>query len=91
MARISRVVVPEYAHHITQRGVRFMAIFQTDEERRSYLNYLGEEAARFEVEILAWCLMTSHVHFIAVSENDLHGAPGWGCWVCKVDRAFNGS
>ena len=66
MARISRVVVPEYPHHVTQRGVRSMAIVQSDEERRSYLNYLGEEAARFEVEILAWCLMTNHVHFIAV-------------------------
>jgi len=35
MARISRVVVPEYPHHITQRGVRSMVIFQTDEERGS--------------------------------------------------------
>ena len=47
-----------------------MAIFQTDEERRSYLNYLGEEAERFEVEILAWCLMTNHVHFIAVPKTE---------------------
>jgi len=70
MARISRVVVPEYPHHITQRGVRSMTIFQTDEERRSYLNYLSEEAARFEVEILAWCLMTTHVHFIAVPKKE---------------------
>ena len=28
--------------------------------------FLGEEAGRFGVEILAWCLMTNHVHFIAV-------------------------
>ena len=47
-----------------------MAIFQTDEERRSYLNYLGVEAARFEVEILVWCLMTNHVHFIAVPKKE---------------------
>jgi putative transposase len=70
MARISRVVVPEYPHHITQRGVRSMSIFQTDEEHRSYLNYLGEETTRFEVEILAWCLMTNHVHFIAVPKKE---------------------
>ena len=66
MARISRVVVPEYPHHVTQRGVRSMAVFQTDEDRRCYLQFLGEEAGRFGVEILAWCLMTNHVHFIAV-------------------------
>ena len=68
MARISRVVVPEYPHHVTQRGVRSMAVFQTDEDRRCYLQFLGEEAGRFGVEILAWCLMTNHVHFIAVPE-----------------------
>jgi putative transposase len=66
MARISRVVVPEYPHHITQRGVRSMAIFQTDGDRQCYLEFLAEEAGRFGVEILAWCLMTNHVHFIAV-------------------------
>jgi putative transposase len=66
MGRISRGVGPEYPHHVTQRGVRSMAVFQTDEDRRGYLQFLGEEAGRFGVEILAWCLMTNHVHFIAV-------------------------
>jgi putative transposase len=53
MARISRVIVPEYSHHVAQRGVRSMAIFQTDEERRSNLNYLGEEAQRLVVSDLS--------------------------------------
>jgi putative transposase len=66
MARMSRVVVPKYPHHVTQGGVRSMAIFQTDEDRRTYLQFLAEETKRFEVEILAWCLMKNHVHFIAV-------------------------
>jgi putative transposase len=47
-----------------------MAVFQTDEDRRCYLQFLGEEAGRFGVEILAWCLMTNHVHFIAVPEKE---------------------
>ena len=69
MARISRLVVPKYPHQITQRGVRSMTIFQTDEDRRAYLQFLAEEAERFGVEILVWCLMTNHVHFIAVPQN----------------------
>jgi putative transposase len=68
MARISRVVVPEYPHHIIQRGVRSLAIFQTEEDRQQYLRFLAEETGRFGVEILAWCLMTNHVHFIAVPQ-----------------------
>ncbi len=69
MARISRIVVPGYPHHITQRGVRSMDVFHSDEDRRQYLQFLSEEAARFGVDILAWCLMTNHVHFIAVPDN----------------------
>ncbi len=58
MARISRLVVPKYPHPITQRGVRSMAIFPTDEDRQAYLQFLAEEAERFGVEILAWSLIT---------------------------------
>jgi len=34
--------------------------------RRCYLQYFKEETEHFGVEILSWCLMTNHVHFIAV-------------------------
>jgi len=52
LARISRLVVPKYPHPITQRSVRSMAIFQTDEDRRAYLQFLAEEAERFGADIL---------------------------------------
>jgi hypothetical protein len=38
---------------LPMRGIRSMAIFQTDEERRSNLNYLGEEAQRLVVSDLS--------------------------------------
>ncbi len=80
MARISRVVVPKYPHHVTQRGVRSIAIFETDTDRQAYLQFLSEETERFGVEILVWCLMTNHVHFIAIPkrENSLARAFGEG-------------
>jgi putative transposase len=31
---------------------------------------MARETQRFKVEILAWCLMTNHVHLIAVPEGD---------------------
>jgi len=43
-----------------------MAIFQSDADRRCYLQHVKEETERFGVKILSWCLMTNHVHFIAV-------------------------
>ena len=56
MARLPRLVVPDYPHHLTQRGVRSMAIFSCDEDRRVYLEFVAEECRRHGVEVLAWCL-----------------------------------
>ena len=66
MARISRIVVPGYPHHVIQRGVRSMDVFFCDEDRRDYLSFLAEAVTRFGLEILAWCLMTNHVHFVTI-------------------------
>jgi putative transposase len=66
MARISRVVASGYPHHITQRGVRSIPIFQTESDRRAYLDFMSQELNRFGVEVLAWCLMTNHTHLIVV-------------------------
>jgi len=66
MARLARLIVPGYPHHITQRGVRSIDIFADDEDRNTYLHCLAEEAERCGVEFMGWCLMTNHVHLIAV-------------------------
>ena len=69
MARISRAVVPGYPHHLTQRGVRSIPIFRDDRDRQKYIQLLREQTQRFGVDILAWCLMTNHVHFVAIPKN----------------------
>ncbi|MBM4092808.1 MAG: transposase, partial [Planctomycetes bacterium] len=43
-----------------------MTIFRSEEDRRMYLEFMREECRRFGVDVLAWCLMTNHVHEIAV-------------------------
>ena len=52
MPRLSRLVVPGYPHHITQRGVRSMDIFADDQDRLSYLQFMAEESNRFGVTFL---------------------------------------
>ena len=44
---------------------------------RFYLQYVKEETGRFGVEILSWCLMTNHVHFIAVPEEEWRTLSVW--------------
>ena len=78
MPRISRIVAVDYPHHVTQRGVRSMDIFSDDEDRRQYLQFIKEEAKRNEMDILAWCLMTNHVHFIVVPHMETSLARGFG-------------
>jgi len=77
MARLSRIVVPGYPHHVTQRGVRSMNVFHEESDRREYLAMLGEEITRHGVSVLVWCLMTNHVHFIAVPHREDSLAKGF--------------
>jgi hypothetical protein len=42
MARISRVVVPGVAHHITQRGNRRQKVFFHDSDYRAYIELMSE-------------------------------------------------
>jgi len=78
MARLARVVVPGLPHHITQRGVRRMNVFFSDEDRTEYLRNLAEQGERFGVSYLAWCLMTNHVHLIAIPQQEQSLARGIG-------------
>ena len=55
-----------------------MDVFDSDEDRWAYLSFLSEEAERFGVNILAWCLMTNHVHFVVVPHTQTSLARGFG-------------
>ena len=78
MPRIARVVAPGWAHHVTQRGVRSMRVFRSDEDRLEYLRLMGEQGDRFGLRFLSWCLMDNHVHLIVVPERAESLARGIG-------------
>jgi putative transposase len=66
MARRPRFVLPEVAHHVTQRGNNRQQVFFSDADRVRYLHLLRRYANRHKCRILGWCLMTNHVHLIIV-------------------------
>ena len=70
MARIARVVVPGYPHHVTQRGVRSVDLFAGDEQRRQYLHFMAEECGEAGVEVLSYCLMDNHTHLVMVPSTE---------------------
>ncbi|MCF6256590.1 MAG: transposase [Gammaproteobacteria bacterium] len=72
MARLARVVLPGYPHHITQRGNRRQDVFFTDSDYEYYLELLVEWCTHEGIEIWAYCLMTNHVHLIVKPKKKSH-------------------
>jgi putative transposase len=78
MARIARVVLPGCWHHVTQRGNRAQTVFFDDDDRRLYLDLLRTQCARYQVAITGYCLMSNHVHVLAVPEHESSLAQAFG-------------
>jgi len=70
MPRRKRCVVPGVPCHITQRGVDRRETFSDDDDRLTYLRLMKQNLAETETRILGWCLMTNHVHLVAVPERE---------------------
>ena len=78
MARTARVVAVGAPHHITQRGNNRQDVFLSGEDRRFYLETLAESCRRYEISVLGYCLMTNHVHLVAVPHRPDSFAGGLG-------------
>ncbi len=64
MARIARVVLPGYPHHVTQRGNRRQKVFFCESDYDYYLSSIADSCQRSGTICLAYCLMPNHVHLI---------------------------
>jgi putative transposase len=78
MPRIARAVATGYPHHITHRGNNRQDIFFVDDDRRAYLANLKEHCDKYGLDVLAYCLMTNHVHIIAIPKKEDSLAKGIG-------------
>jgi putative transposase len=66
MSRTARVIVPGMPMHITQRGSRRLDVFQDEADRIDYLGLLRDCCRDYRMRLLAYGLMTNHVHFVAI-------------------------
>jgi putative transposase len=79
MPRIARVVVPDYPHHITQRGTNKMDIFLDNEDRTYFIQCVKDYLSKTQTRLWAFCLMSNHFHLLLVPEEEeslkkcLHG------------------
>ena len=66
--RLARIVAPGFPHHITQRGNRHADVFFEPSDRQMYLSLLRRYSGKHGLSIWAYCLMTNHVHVVAVPQ-----------------------
>ena len=64
MPRTARIIIPNYPHHIIQRGHNRQTVFASDEDYLYYLTNLAEWKQAYGCKIYAFCLMTNHIHLI---------------------------
>jgi putative transposase len=68
MARLPRLTLPGYPHHVIQRGNNRQPIFATVADYRALLDLLEENAKKFEVAVHAYVLMSNHFHLLATPQ-----------------------
>ena len=65
MARLPRLTVPGYPHHVIQRGNNRQAIFAVKADYDAMLEMLDRYARECGVAIHSYVLMTNHFHLLA--------------------------
>ena len=68
MARLPRLTLPGYPHHIIQRGNNRQAIFNSTADQQTLLALLLENAKKFKVAVHAYVLMSNHFHLLATPQ-----------------------
>src|SRR5437016_5607676 len=64
MARTPRRIVAGLSYHVLNRGNGRRALFGKDADFLAFLKILREALGRFDVDLLAWCLMGNHWHLL---------------------------
>lgn len=68
MARLPRLSLPGYPHHIIQRGNNRQAIFSSPADYQVLLDLVEENAKKSGVAIHAYVLMVNHFHLLVTPE-----------------------
>ena len=68
MPRISRNLLGNILCHHMVQGINKEYIFQTKEDKIKYLKLLEKYYLKFKVNIIAYCIMDNHSHFLMHTE-----------------------
>ena len=64
MTRPLRIQYPGAWYHVMNRGASGQRIFLDENDRKDFLNLLGETSEMFNIQIHAYCLLDNHYHLV---------------------------
>ena len=67
MTRPPRLEFSGAVYHVTCRGNERRPVFRDDSDREEYLDRIRRYREKFKFCLLAYCLMTNHVHLVLQS------------------------
>ncbi|APW43940.1 transposase [Rhodoferax saidenbachensis] len=70
MARLPRLTLPGYPHHVIQRGNNRQPIVTSAADREMLLGLMEENSRKFNVAIHAYVLMDNHFHLLLTPQTD---------------------
>ena len=89
MPRPFRIAYDGAIYHVTIRGNNDEAVFRDDQDYSAYLEQLAGTIGRFAISLLAYGLMTNHIHLVArTPQPNISGAMQWlhGCYAASFNR-----
>ncbi|MDO9201040.1 MAG: transposase [Hydrogenophaga sp.] len=70
MARLPRLTVPGYPHHVIQRGNNRQPIVLSDADRETLQGLVADTALKHRVALHAYVLMDNHFHLLLTPETE---------------------
>lgn len=69
MGRIARKYLDASFFHVIVQGINKEYIFKTERYIKRYMEFVYREIDRFNLRIIAFCIMNNHAHFLINIEN----------------------
>ncbi len=70
MPRIGRISIANYVYHVLNRANARVQIFDDENDYLQFENILKEAVERFNMRLLAYCIMPNHWHLVVYPRND---------------------
>ena len=77
MPRLARTIKAGFVYHVMNRGNGRLRLFHQEGDYDAFEQIMAEGLERFPVDLLTYCLMPNHWHFVVRPGTD---AALGGCW-----------